>query len=318
MTEPAATALLLSIFGLLMAASVFFTRTLDRFGVPVVLLFLVLGMLGGSEAIGGVHFDNHSFAFRVGTIALVLILFDGGLNTRWSAIRRSAAPAGVLATVGVVGTAGLLACIARLLGLPWPEALLIGAIVSSTDAAAVFAVLRGGSIRIKERARGILEVESCINDPMAVILTVTVIQAFSAGAFSPWTIVWQVPLQLLVGAAAGVAVGYLMRWLLARASFRAVGLYPVATLASAFIAFGAMQRTKKAALSASSGMSARTTPTNCRPTVPPPPRRCKGLVRSRRRADILPFGDAKGAVAAVGRVGDEPLGIVAPSSSPTV
>lgn len=238
LTEPAATALLLAVFGLLMACSVFLTRTLDRFGIPVVLLFLVLGLLGGSEGVGGVAFENYPFAYQIGTIALILILFDGGLNTRLASIRRSALPAGVLATVGVAGTAGVLAVIARLFGLPWTEAMLIGAIVSSTDAAAVFAVLRGGSIRIKDRVRSVLEVESCVNDPMAVIMTLALIESVRIGAAPGWGMILRVPMELLVGAAVGVGVGYAMRWVLARASLGTAGLYPVATLASAFVAYG--------------------------------------------------------------------------------
>lgn len=242
LAEPAATALLLAIFGLLMAVSVLFGRTIDRLGVPIVLVFLLLGILGGSEGLGGVAFDNYEAAFRLGTIALILILFDGGLNTSLTSIRRSAGPAGILATVGVAGTAGILACIGRLLGLPWPEALLIGAIVSSTDAAAVFAVLRGGRLQVKERVRSLLEVESCVNDPMAVILTVALVAWFSADgtpyASPVWWLLLQVPIQLAVGAAVGIGVGLVLRGLLARVRLASTGLYSVVTLAAAFLSFG--------------------------------------------------------------------------------
>jgi cell volume regulation protein A len=238
LAEPAATGLLLAIFGLLMAVSVLFGRTIDRLGIPIVLVFLLLGILGGSEGLGGVAFDDYETAFRLGTIALILILFDGGLNTTLSSIRRSAGAAGVLATVGVAGTAGILACIGRLLGLPWPEALLIGAIVSSTDAAAVFAVLRGGRLQIKERVRSLLEVESCVNDPMAVILTVGLVAWFSADGTPWWWLLLQVPIQLAVGAAVGVGIGLLLRSLLGRVRLASTGLYSVVTLAAAFFSFG--------------------------------------------------------------------------------
>lgn len=243
LAEPGATALFLAIFGLLMAVSVLFTRTLDRFGIPVVLIFLVLGMLGGSEGLGGVDFSNYETAFRIGTVALVLILFDGGLNTTFRSIRKSAGPAGLLATLGVAGTACALAVIGRLLGLTWPEALLIGAIVSSTDAAAVFAVLRGGSLRVKDKVRSTLEVESCVNDPMAVILTITIVEILRAGGgLGPGALAGSllvaVPLQLAIGAVVGVGVGFLTRWVLARIRFSTGGLYPVITLAAAFVAFG--------------------------------------------------------------------------------
>jgi cell volume regulation protein A len=238
LAEPGATAAVLTVFGLLMAFSVLFTRALDRAGVPVVLLFLVLGMIGGSEGLGGVAFDNYAFAFRVGTAALVLILFDGGLNTAWGSIRRSAGPAGVLATLGVALTAGLVALLGRGLGLAWGEALLVGAIVSSTDAAAVFAVLRGGSLKIRERVRSTLEVESCVNDPMAVILTLGVVRALGSSPPPLWRLALDVPVQLGVGGAAGAAAGYLARWTLRRVRLSASGLYPVVTLATAFVSFG--------------------------------------------------------------------------------
>lgn len=241
-TEPIATGLLLLVFGLLMSFSVLFSRALDRLGVPVVLLFLVLGMLGGSQGLGGLAFDDYELAFRLGTIALVLILFDGGLNTAHSSIRRSLRPAGLLATVGVLGTAALVAVLGRLLGLSWGEALLIGAIVSSTDAAAVFAVLRGGSLRVKEPVRSTLEVESCVNDPMAVILTMVVVSALGSwsapGGGMSWWLLATVPAQLVVGAVVGVLIGLGGRWMLDHSVFSTAGLYPVATLSLAFLSYG--------------------------------------------------------------------------------
>ncbi|MGP1347607.1 MAG: potassium/proton antiporter [Phycisphaerales bacterium] len=240
LAEPHATAVLLAVFGLLMAFSVLFSRALDRVGIPVVLLFLALGMLGGTEGIGKLDFDNYEIAFRLGTIALVLILFDGGLNTSMRSIRRSIRPAGLLATVGVLGTAGVMATLGKALGLSWSEAALIGAIVSSTDAAAVFAVLRGGSLRVKDRVRSTLEVESCVNDPMAVILTITVVDVLTPGGpgLSPLTALI-VPMQLIIGAAFGGLVGLGSRLILNRVTFTSAGLYPVATLSAAFVAFGA-------------------------------------------------------------------------------
>src|SRR4051812_24029049 len=148
-SEPASTALLLTTCGLLLGVSVVFSRASQRTGVPIALLFLVVGMLAGSEGIGRIEFDDYQFAFRGGVLALALILFDGGLNTPLTAVRKAIAPAGVLATIGVAGTAALVAAGAHSLGLGWREALLLGAVVSSTDAAAVFAVLRGSGIQLK-------------------------------------------------------------------------------------------------------------------------------------------------------------------------
>lgn len=238
MSEPLATAILMLVFGTLMLCSVLFSRTLNKVGVPVVLLFIVLGMLGGSEGIGGVQFSNYELAFRLGMTALVLILFDGGLNTSKASVRASFVPAGLLATVGVVITAALVSGIARLLGLSWAEAVLVGAIVSSTDAAAVFAVLRGGSVRVKESVRSTIEIESCINDPMAIILTVTLVEVLKTGTQPTWWTLLLIPMQLAIGAGVGILMGMLGRWMLNRTQFGTVGLYPVATLAIASFTFG--------------------------------------------------------------------------------
>jgi potassium/hydrogen antiporter len=147
------------------------SRASERLPIPVPLIFLIIGMLAGSEGIGRVAFDNYQVAFRIGVAALVLILFDGGFNTPAAAMRRHLAPAAVLATAGVAGTAAVLAVAAHLLGLAWPTALLLGAVVSSTDAASVFALLRGSGISLKRRVGMTLELESGFNDPTAVILT---------------------------------------------------------------------------------------------------------------------------------------------------
>ncbi|HEY5939828.1 MAG TPA: potassium/proton antiporter, partial [Gemmatimonadales bacterium] len=237
--EPEATALLLATCGLLLGISVLFSRASLRFGVPIALLFLVVGMLAGSEGIGGIDFNNYQFAFRIGVLALALILFDGGLNTPLTAVRRAAGPAGVLATVGVAGTATLLAVGAHYLGLGWPEALLLGAVVSSTDAAAVFAVLRGSGLQLKRRVSVTLEVESGINDPVAVILTTVLTQnLLTPGAATGWRILVEVVVQMAVGAAMGAGVGYGGRYLLSRLSLPSGGLYPVMTLALGLTAFG--------------------------------------------------------------------------------
>jgi potassium/hydrogen antiporter len=238
--EPEATALLLTTCGLLLGISVIFSRASQRTGIPIALLFIVVGMLAGSEGLGHIAFDDYRFAFRVGVVALALILFDGGLNTPLATVRKAAAPAGLLATVGVAGTAVLVAVVAHALGLGWREALLIGAVVSSTDAAAVFAVLRGSGLQLKRRVGVTLEVESGINDPVAVILTTALTEnLLSPGSASGVRIVLEVLVQLMVGAAVGVGIGFLGRQLLARLSLPTGGLYPVVTLALTLVALGA-------------------------------------------------------------------------------
>ena len=238
LTEPHTTGILLASIGTLALISVILSRYVDRIGVPVLLLFLGLGMLGGSEGIGGFDFENYEIAVRLGTVALVLILFDGGLNTATAAVRQVLVPATVLATLGVAATAGLVALFARLLGLAWGEALLLGAVVSSTDAAAVFAVLRGGRLNLKPRLGRLIEVESCINDPMAVILTTAVIEAVVTQRWPGLGTALSVIVQLVVGGLAGIGCGWAGKLILRRTRLQTAGLYPVITLALAFISFG--------------------------------------------------------------------------------
>jgi len=238
-TEPAATALLLTTCGLLLAVSVVFSRASERIGVPIALLFLLIGMLAGSEGIGRIAFEDYRFAFRLGSFALALILFDGGLNTPLQALRRSWAPAGLLATVGVALTAALVAVLAHLWGLSIPEALLLGAVVSSTDAAAVFAVLRGSGLQLKRRVGVTLELESGLNDPVAVILTTTLTaNLLDPGAMQGWRVGLEVVGQLAIGAVLGVAVGLGGRPLLGRLRLPTGGLYPALSLGLALLAYG--------------------------------------------------------------------------------
>jgi cell volume regulation protein A len=237
--EPTATALLLATCGFLLAVSVLFSRASQRIGVPIALIFLVIGMLAGSEGIGGIAFDDYGFAFRLGSLALALILFDGGLNTPLGAIRRSWAPASVLATIGVALTGALLAVPAHLWGLSWPEALLLGAVVSSTDAASVFAILRGSGLQLRRRVGTTLELESGLNDPVAVILTTALTtNLLHPGEAEGWRIGLEVVAQLAVGGVLGVALGLGGRQLLSRLHLQSGGLYPALTLALALLAYG--------------------------------------------------------------------------------
>ena len=206
--EPFSTALVLLVFGALLGVSALFTRASEQIGLPVVLIFLAVGVLAGVEGLGRIDFENYGFSFRVGTVALALILFDGGLNTPMSALKRAARPAAVLATVGVAATAGLFAAGAHLAGLPMPEALLLGAIVSSTDAAAIFSVLRGRGISLKWRVGTTLEVESGLNDPLAVILTTLLTRNLVTRVE---VLDWAVPAEILVQMVVGLAIG--LAWL---------------------------------------------------------------------------------------------------------
>lgn len=238
MTEPFATALLFVAIGGLLAVSAVLSRASQRFSVPLTLLFLVVGVLAGSEGIGRIPFTDYHFAFRAGSAALILILFDGGLKTPLTSLRLVAAPAAVLATLGVVGTAAIVALFARFLGLPWAPAMLLGAVVSSTDAAAVFSVLRGSGTNLKHRLGATLEVESGFNDPMAVILTTILTEnLLASGGLSPTLIVLEVLQHVIIGGVIGIGVGYVTRWALLRYRLPASGLYPVLTLGAALLAF---------------------------------------------------------------------------------
>jgi cell volume regulation protein A len=159
-TEPIATGALLAAIGVLLAIAGLASPLSGRFGVPALVIFLALGIAAGSEGIGGIPFDDYPLAFRLGSVALVLILFDGGLNTSPAVFRRALGGAGLLATVSVSLTALVIAGVGMLLGLPAPIALLTGAVVSSTDAAAVFSILRSSGVRLERSTGATLEVES--------------------------------------------------------------------------------------------------------------------------------------------------------------
>jgi potassium/hydrogen antiporter len=232
-------ALLLAGFGFLLGLSVMVSRAGTSTGVPLTLLFLGVGVLAGSQGIGGIEFDNYSQAFWLGSVALALILFDGGLNMHWAAARPVIAPGALLATVGVLITAGLMAFGGHLMGLSWGEAWLIGAIVSSTDAAAVFSVLRASGVNLKRRLGITLELESGLNDPVAFILTGVVIQVLGSSAeIAALPVAGAVLMELVVGLAGGAAIGIGSRMLLQRFPLRPGGLVPAFTVAVACLAFG--------------------------------------------------------------------------------
>lgn len=237
-SEPFATALVLAGFGILITVSVASSRASARLGVPLTLVFLVIGVLAGSQGFGRIPFEDYHLTFRVGTVALVMILFDGGLNTPLRAIKLVAGPAVILATIGVAATALATSAAARFVGYSWREGLLIGAIVSSTDAAAVFSVLTSSGIHLRRRLGSLLEVESGLNDPMAVILT-TALTANLAnpGHLSISRLLVEVLWELAVGAAAGYVVARGASVLLRRLRLPATGLYPAFTLGVACLAF---------------------------------------------------------------------------------
>jgi potassium/hydrogen antiporter len=167
---------------LLVLAGILSSLVALRFGAPLLLVFLLVGMLAGEGGPGGIRFDNVGAAYLVGSIALALILFDGGLRTRFASFRNVLAPSLVLATLGVLVTTLLTAPVAKyVLGLGWIQALLVGAVVASTDAAAVFFLINARGLRLRPRIRGVLEVESGTNDPFAVFLALLLVEILLVG-----------------------------------------------------------------------------------------------------------------------------------------
>ena len=216
--------------GLLLVAGVLSSKTSARFGVPSLLLFLGVGMLAGSDGIVGIEFDDFELARSFGIVALAFILFSGGLSTRLSTIRPVFREGIALATVGVILTAGLLGWAASvILGLPLEEGLLLGAIIASTDAAAVFSILRSRGVRIRERLAATLELESGSNDPAAVFLTVAIIAFITDDSTDLVAIVGSFVLQMGIGAAAGYVLARAMVWSINRLNLDQDGLYPVLT-----------------------------------------------------------------------------------------
>jgi cell volume regulation protein A len=238
-SELYATELALLVAGSLLALAVVASRFARHAGIPVALLFIALGMLAGSEGIGRIPFAHYGLTYRIGTLALVLILFDGGLRTPGEVVRPALGPATILATAGVLLTAGMTAGGARLLGFSWTQGLLLGAIVSSTDAATVFSLLRGGGVHVEHRLASVIEIESGLNDPMAAMLTIAFTTSLvQGGPVRPWELTLQILEQIAIGAALGAALGFVARVAMARVRLRSAGLYPVLTSALALVAYG--------------------------------------------------------------------------------
>ena len=209
-----------------------------RFGAPLLLVFLLVGMLAGESGIGGIKFDDVQLAYTVGSVALGLILFDGGLRTKLATFRNVLAPAGVLATAGVLITAGLTApAAAWALGLTWTEALLVGAVMASTDAAAVFFLLHAKGLRLRPRVSATLEVESGINDPFAIFLTIVLVEILLSG-HKGWADIFAFMVQeTVMGAVLGWAGGVAMVMVLNRLELPQ-GMHAPFVATGALVTFG--------------------------------------------------------------------------------
>src|SRR3954467_10916470 len=221
--------------GLVLLASIVATRAATTVGLPALLLFLGVGVIVGEDGLG-LHFENYLLADHLGTVALAIILIEGGLTTKFSDVRRVLAPAGMLATLGVAVSMVITAAGAHvLLGMDWQLAFLLGAVVSSTDAAAVFSVLR--VVPLPRRVAGLLEAESGFNDAPAVILVLMF--SVTPLELSPVHALTELAYELVVGAAIGLACGALGAIALRRIALPASGLYPLATFGLGMVAFAA-------------------------------------------------------------------------------
>jgi len=212
-----------------------------RFGAPLLLVFLFVGMAAGEGGPGGLRFDDVRTTYLVGSLALALILFDGGLKTRFQSIRAVLAPSIVLATFGVLLTALITAPVAKYaLGIGWPEALLVGAVVASTDAAAVFLLVHTQGLRLRPRVGATLEVESGTNDPFAIFLTLVLVELLSIGQSDSVDVV----LQFLREAFLGIVIGVTGAWLVVQALNRVSlpqGLHAPFVTTAALVIFGVAQ-----------------------------------------------------------------------------
>ena len=224
---------------ILLLLSVLASKASAKLGVPALLLFLVLGMLAGSDGPGGIYFDDAHLAQSLGVVALALILFSGGLDTEWASVRPVLWKGLALSTAGVLITAMLVGLFAKVvLGFTLVEGVLLGAIVSATDAAAVFSVLRARSVGLKGDVRPLLELESGSNDPMAVFLTTGLIGIMTQPGARWFSLVPMFIQQMAVGAALGYAMGKLVVFVMNRLALEFDGLYPVLTLSLILLTYG--------------------------------------------------------------------------------
>jgi cell volume regulation protein A len=228
---------LILVAGALLALGIAASLVAGRLRVPGLLLFLGLGMAIGSDGLGWIAFDDVELAQTIGIIALAMILFEGGFASGWTEIRPVVWPSVTLASLGTFLTAVIVGFTASwLLDLSTLEGLLLGAIVCATDGAAVFSILRGSSI--KRRAARVLEGESGLNDPVAIVLVIGFIDMIQKPDYGVLDMVWLGVTELAIGAVVGLAIGWLASLAFTRVNFPTTGLYPVASIAAAALSFG--------------------------------------------------------------------------------
>lgn len=229
----------LIVLPLLILISIVLIKLSNNFGVPALLLFLLIGMLAGSDGFGGIYFDNAYLAQFIGILALIFILFSGGLETNWKFVKPVVFPSFTLATLGVFITAVSVGAFTYyVFNFPFIFSLLLGAIISSTDAAAVFSVLRTKDINLKGNLKPLLELESGSNDPMAIFLTVAFLEKILQPEMSIWAFIPMFLLQMGVGTIMGFLFGYLFLKIINKMNFAFQGIYPVFLLSFIILLYG--------------------------------------------------------------------------------
>ncbi|MCU0717774.1 MAG: potassium/proton antiporter [Pirellula sp.] len=225
---------------ILLLLGVLSSKFSSRFGMPALVTFLGLGMLAGSDGIGGIAFEDYGLAYSIGTVVLAIILYSGGLSTPMSSVRSCWKPAGLLATFGVVITAVVTGVAASwLLGISLSQGLLLGSIVGSTDASAVFSILRAGGIHLRRHLADTLEVESGSNDPMAIFMTICMLQYLTGGLNSWQSLVLLLMRQIIVGLVIGILIGYVAVWAMRKVQLQVAGLYPIFAVSFGLMSYGA-------------------------------------------------------------------------------
>ncbi|WP_246946075.1 potassium/proton antiporter [Bacillus pinisoli] len=221
---------------LLLIIGVLTTKFSTRLGVPALVLFLMVGMIMGSDGLGLIHFENAKLTQLIGLFALIVILFEGGLQTKWSSVKPVLTPSLSLATIGVLLTTIVVAVAAKLIfNVSWLEGLLFGAIVGSTDAAAIFAVLKGQNI--KDKLGSTLEAESGTNDPMAMFLTLSLIELMTADNPSYFLLIGSFIWQMGMGLVLGYLFGRIASVAINKINLDSSGLYPIFALAFALLTY---------------------------------------------------------------------------------
>ena len=229
---------MLLVGSILLLISVLAGKVLKRLGIPTLIFFLVIGILAGSEGIGGIHFDNAALSQFIGIVALNFILFSGGLDTNWESIKPVLWRGVALSTIGVFLTALSIGFFVHyFFGFTLAEGMLLGSVISATDAAAVFSILRNKGIALKGSLRPLLEFESGSNDPMAYFLTIALTSIVASGSTSFAELIPSFLKEFLIGGALGYIMGRLSVWLINNISLETEGLYPVLTLGLAIFTY---------------------------------------------------------------------------------